>query len=168
MQDICTYIHSSGSTGYPKPIPQRHRQSLDWCLSGMPHPTPHFYASLIVSRTAVIIKGRDHGVRWASMHLPTFHTIGYYMQLYSPLTSGYPIAVFTPQYPKSPVVPNPRNIIEICRLCGVTGIPTVPAFVEVSRWFCLRQEEHTHISDANRPGHNPKTPLSTWLLSTSS
>ena len=32
--DDCVYIHSSGSTGHPKPIPQAHRQVLDWCTSG--------------------------------------------------------------------------------------------------------------------------------------
>ena len=34
MDEICVYIHSSGSTGHPKPIPQAHRQVLDWCTSG--------------------------------------------------------------------------------------------------------------------------------------
>ena len=34
MDEICVYIHSSGSTGFPKPIPQAHRQVLDWSTSG--------------------------------------------------------------------------------------------------------------------------------------
>ncbi|KAJ3525806.1 hypothetical protein NM688_g8348 [Phlebia brevispora] len=110
--DLVVYIHSSGSTGYPKPIPQRQKQVLNWCSS------------------AVITKGRDRAVRWACMHLPTFHTIGFYMQLYSPLVSGYAIAVFAPQAPASPIVPNPRNVLEAARVTGCTGVPTVPAFVE--------------------------------------
>lgn len=29
--DIVLYIHSSGSTGLPKPVPQRHINTLQWC-----------------------------------------------------------------------------------------------------------------------------------------
>ena len=28
MEDICLYQHSSGSTGFPKPVPQRYRGTL--------------------------------------------------------------------------------------------------------------------------------------------
>ena len=31
--DLVLYIHSSGSTGFPKPIPQRQKQTLNWCCS---------------------------------------------------------------------------------------------------------------------------------------
>lgn len=37
MNDVALYIHSSGSTGHPKPIPQRHTAVLDWCCSGEDH-----------------------------------------------------------------------------------------------------------------------------------
>lgn len=30
-EDIVMYIHSSGSTGFPKPIPQRQNSLLQWC-----------------------------------------------------------------------------------------------------------------------------------------
>jgi acyl-coenzyme A synthetase/AMP-(fatty) acid ligase len=30
-QDIVFYLHSSGSTGFPKPIPQRQIAVLEWC-----------------------------------------------------------------------------------------------------------------------------------------
>lgn len=30
-EDIVVYLHSSGSTGFPKPIPQRHRAMIQWC-----------------------------------------------------------------------------------------------------------------------------------------
>lgn len=33
MDEICVYLHSSGSTGHPKPVPQTHRQVLEWCTS---------------------------------------------------------------------------------------------------------------------------------------
>ncbi|KZT19307.1 hypothetical protein NEOLEDRAFT_976969 [Neolentinus lepideus HHB14362 ss-1] len=31
MDDICMYLHSSGSTGFPKAIPQMNKAILDWC-----------------------------------------------------------------------------------------------------------------------------------------
>lgn len=33
-EDIVLYIHSSGSTGFPKPVPQRQKQVLNWCDAG--------------------------------------------------------------------------------------------------------------------------------------
>ena len=30
-EDIVLYLHSSGSTGFPKPIPQRQVTVLEWC-----------------------------------------------------------------------------------------------------------------------------------------
>ncbi|KAF7794887.1 hypothetical protein EIP86_006030 [Pleurotus ostreatoroseus] len=110
--DLVMYIHSSGSTGFPKPIPQKQKQVLDWC------------------HVSFIIKGRDRALRWGGMHLPTFHTIGMYIQLYYPLVSGYAVAVYTPQGAASPIMPNPKNVLEVARLTGCTALPSVPAFLE--------------------------------------
>lgn len=35
-EDVAFYAHSSGSTGFPKPIPQRHENLLECCNSCMP------------------------------------------------------------------------------------------------------------------------------------
>ena len=74
---------------------------------------------------------RDRGVIWGSQALPTFHTMGIYMQLYVPLVSGYPVGLYAPKAPASPVVPTPANILEACRSSGSTGIAIVPAMIEV-------------------------------------
>ena len=71
------------------------------------------------------------------MALPTFHAMGIYMQLYVPLATGYPIGLFAPRSPVSPVVPTPRTAIDASRAIGCNGIPTVPAFVEVILSFIL-------------------------------
>ena len=34
LSDICMYLHSSGSTGLPKVIPQTHQVLLNWAGSG--------------------------------------------------------------------------------------------------------------------------------------
>ena len=35
LDEPALYLHSSGSTGFPKPIKQTHRTMLEWCHSGM-------------------------------------------------------------------------------------------------------------------------------------
>ena len=65
------------------------------------------------------------------MAVPTFHTMGVYMQLYAPLNSGLPVGLYACKYPAAPVVPSPANLIEASKAVGCTGIPVVPAFVEV-------------------------------------
>ncbi|KAJ3555784.1 hypothetical protein NM688_g2384 [Phlebia brevispora] len=112
LYDSALYIHSSGSTGYPKPIRQTHRILLQWCQG------------------SIFMEARARGIRWASMALPTFHTIGVWMQIIAPLTSGQPIALYPPQYPAPPVVPNADNVLEYSKLTGCTGVPAVPSFVE--------------------------------------
>ena len=63
--------------------------------------------------------------------MPTFHTIGMYIQLYYPLVSGYAVAVYTPQGGASPIMPNPKNVLEVARITDCTALPSVPAFLEV-------------------------------------
>lgn len=41
MDDVVLYLHSSGSTGFPKPIAQKQRTVLEWCCS-----CKHFYEEL--------------------------------------------------------------------------------------------------------------------------
>lgn len=68
--------------------------------------------------------------------LPTFHMMGVSWQVCSPLYSVSPIAVHAPQFPESPVVPHPQNVLEVAKLTECTGIITIPSFVEVrvSMW----------------------------------
>ena len=46
LDDIGTYLHSSGSTGLPKSIPQKHRTLIDWArfrksVCEFPHSVTH-------------------------------------------------------------------------------------------------------------------------------
>lgn len=34
LDELCIFIHSSGSTGFPKPIPIKHKMTLQFCRSG--------------------------------------------------------------------------------------------------------------------------------------
>ncbi|TCD64925.1 putative NRPS-like protein biosynthetic cluster [Steccherinum ochraceum] len=110
--DVVLILHSSGSTGFPKPIPQTNQTILEWCL------------------TPIIYRSRDKNICWGGTSLPTFHTMGIYIQFYAPLTSGEFIGLFTPQYPAPPVVPNPQNTLATTKLVGCNGIVIMPSYVE--------------------------------------
>lgn len=52
------------------------------------------------------------------------------------VTSGFKMAVFTPQYP--PTIPTPENVLEECVNLGCDYALITPTFVEVSRVTILR------------------------------
>ncbi|EKM50758.1 uncharacterized protein PHACADRAFT_153008 [Phanerochaete carnosa HHB-10118-sp] len=118
MDDVVFYLHSSGSTGFPKPIPQRQSDILHTC------------------NASIITDSMNREVIWGGMALPTFHLMGICVQLYYPLVSGLSVCLFAPRAPASPVVPTPRNTIEAAMAAKCTGILTVPAFVEA--WARLK------------------------------
>lgn len=119
LDEVLLILHSSGSTGLPKPVPQKHVHVLEWC------------------RTSVIYEGGQVGVVWGSMALPTFHVMGMCLQFYAPLVGGYPVALYYPRSPLSPLVPTPQNMIEGCKITGASGVPMVPTFVEI----CAQNED---------------------------
>ncbi|PCH33942.1 acetyl-CoA synthetase-like protein [Wolfiporia cocos MD-104 SS10] len=112
--DVVLYLHSSGSTGFPKPIAQTTITILHWCQG------------------SVVTETRDHGLRWASAALPPFHTMGIIMQLYTALVSGQPVTLFAPRghLGLHPPVPTPENTLEAAKRTNANAIPAVPAFLE--------------------------------------
>ncbi|KAH8102700.1 hypothetical protein BXZ70DRAFT_929500 [Cristinia sonorae] len=113
LDDVVLYLHSSGSTGFPKPIPQTNKIVLQWMNS------------------PVLFDSRGLNLRWASAVLPTFHTMGIMMQLYAPLASAEFVGLYAPQAPAPPVVPSPQNVLETARMTGCNAIPIVPSLIEI-------------------------------------
>ena len=74
---------------------------------------------------------RDRHVIYSAMALPVFHVMGFTAQLVYPIMSGNPVGLFAPLWPAQPVVAYPHNTITTSRLCGCTGLTTVPSFLEV-------------------------------------
>ncbi|EKM57056.1 uncharacterized protein PHACADRAFT_208208 [Phanerochaete carnosa HHB-10118-sp] len=112
MEDIVLYLHSSGSTGLPRAIPQRQINILHWCNSD------------------VLLDWRHKDVLWGVMPLPTFHTFAFMMQLYAPLVNGRPVGLYAPRAPAPPPVPSPKNVLDACRALRCNAIAIVPAFIE--------------------------------------
>ncbi|KAL4077414.1 putative aminoadipate reductase [Scleroderma citrinum] len=116
--DVMFYLHSSGSTGFPKPIPITYLTSNHYCL--MPTVTDH------------LALGKDFRV--AAGHLPPFHSMGVLMQLFVPIASLRTVAVYPPTAyhdPSTPpIIANSQITLENIDLTHCNGICAVPAFLE--------------------------------------
>ncbi|KAI5999974.1 putative aminoadipate reductase [Pisolithus albus] len=116
--DVMFYLHSSGSTGFPKPIPITHRVGKHYCI--MPTMTEH--------------RALGYDLRVAGGHLPPFHFMGVFMQIFVPIASLQSISMYTPtayQDPtKPPVVVNAQNALENAITTRAGGLVVVPAFLE--------------------------------------
>ncbi|KAI5992035.1 putative aminoadipate reductase [Pisolithus orientalis] len=115
---VMFYLHSSGSTGFPKPIPITHLTGKHYCI--MTTMTEH--------------RALGYDVRVAAGHLPPFHIMGVFMQIFLSITSLQSISVYAPtsyhDLTKPPVVANAQNALENAILTGSGGLLVVPAFLE--------------------------------------
>ncbi|KAI4521215.1 acetyl-CoA synthetase-like protein [Schizophyllum commune Loenen D] len=116
LDDMLLYLHSSGSTGFPKAIPHTRASMAGW------------------SRLAIIrdLHKYQPRLRFATHMLPAFHTFGVYAQLITPLLGGAEVALFQPlvKTPTDfPPPPTPDSQLEAARACGCTAIVSVPAFI---------------------------------------
>ncbi|KZP17631.1 putative aminoadipate reductase [Athelia psychrophila] len=116
------YMHSSGSTGLPKPVPQTSRTLLGWCS------------------LAYIVDLR-HIYRLGVMHLPPFHTLSIEMQLCVPLSGVSTVALYPPtsltDHTHPPAAPTTDTIMEHSKRTGVTAVMAVPSFLET--WSLERE-----------------------------
>lgn len=131
MDDIVMYIHSSGSTGLPKPIPLTRKIQLQWATSSMSILCLRMIYVILIEMIDLLWETRLRGVRWGSMILLTFHMTGLYMQWLHPLVSGQWVGVYAPQSPAPPTVPTADSALEVCRVTNCNAVCAVPTFVEV-------------------------------------
>ncbi|KAJ7360799.1 putative aminoadipate reductase [Mycena albidolilacea] len=115
LDDVALYLHSSGSTGFPKHIPETHRNLIHWaameCFPQIAELSP----------------------RLAVGPLPAFHTMGMMGQFFIPILIGgtaciYPLTSTATQH-GIPISPTAENAIENAKRTNATGIMTVPAFI---------------------------------------
>ncbi|KAG0691850.1 putative aminoadipate reductase [Suillus ampliporus] len=116
--DILFYLHSSGSTGFPKPIPITNLTVIHWCLTPcildhIEFPTP---------------------IRVGSASLPSFHILGLYIQLLTPVACLRSVSIYPPtsfQDPSAtPVIPNSQNILDSVVKTKSNALVVVPSFLE--------------------------------------
>ncbi|KAG1744621.1 putative aminoadipate reductase [Suillus paluster] len=116
--DILFYLHSSGSTGFPKPIPITNLTVIHWCLS------PCILDQIEFPRP----------IRVGSASLPSFHILGLYIQLLMPVASLSSVSIYPPtsfQDPSAaPIIPNAQNILDSVVKTKSNAIVVVPSFLE--------------------------------------
>ncbi|KAJ7761118.1 putative aminoadipate reductase [Mycena metata] len=118
LSDVAFYLHSSGSTGFPKTIPQTQQSILHWasfqCITDLRLHRPT--------------------LRVGATMLPSFHTLGIYFQLLVPLVALCVTNVAPPVCPSNgslPYVSSPASALEHARATGCNSIITIPAILEV-------------------------------------
>ncbi|KAF9223036.1 acetyl-CoA synthetase-like protein [Gyrodon lividus] len=112
------YIHSSGSTGFPKPIAHSYKVQIHW----MTQPVMEGFRFISAPR------------RLGVMALPAFHSYGMQVQLYFPIASLATAVLYPPRSgtdPRTPpVIPTSDNILETVRKTKCKILAIVPTFLE--------------------------------------
>ncbi|KAH9939775.1 acetyl-CoA synthetase-like protein [Epithele typhae] len=106
---VAMILHSSGSTGHPKPIYWTHKRMVS-------RSTTSWYGEVDLS-----------GMIFACHGIPMFHAQG--VSFYSmAAATGLILAVFPPAQP--PTIPNPGNVIQGAIESSADYVVTVPPYVE--------------------------------------
>ncbi|KAJ6601010.1 putative aminoadipate reductase [Mycena vulgaris] len=126
VDDVAMYLHSSGSTGFPKAIPETHKNLIQYMALDGP------------------VELAELSPRQAVGSLPAFHTMGMVSQLLYPLLSGGTACIYAPASTATeyviPVVPTPENALENARKTHATGISAVPSLI--LEWQSPEQVEY--------------------------
>ncbi|KAG6867616.1 hypothetical protein C0993_000497 [Termitomyces sp. T159_Od127] len=117
MSDVALYLHSSGSTGFPKAIHQTYLNLAHWAA----------WPSLT--------QFRDYRprLRIAAMMLPPFHVLGIYVQILYSMFGLVSLGVYPPQVTSSertPMIPTPENILKHTRCSRSNSMITIPALLQ--------------------------------------
>ncbi|CAA7263094.1 unnamed protein product [Cyclocybe aegerita] len=129
LDAVAMYLHSSGSTGFPKCIPQTHRILIQWTTMSLPQLIAH-----------------HERVRMGTMALPSFHTIGMYLQTFLPLYGIVSAAVYPPivRSPDAhPMLPTPDNILEHLKKTECNCLASVPAWLHL--WMQNQLDETVEL-----------------------
>ena len=136
LDDVMLYLHSSGSTGLPKTVPQTFKAMVDWA-SFRASSLKLFIAGINLTSncTATVTDRISYHVplRVAGHGLPSFHTLGIITQVHGPLFSLVPVGLFPPTATAPhllPVIPTPHNVLDHMVRSRCNGLMTIPSFLQ--------------------------------------
>ncbi|KAF5389352.1 hypothetical protein D9757_004361 [Collybiopsis confluens] len=116
-KEIAVYLHSSGSTGFPKAIPLSHFM-LDNSFANVLRPYYNYHCEL----------------RMAGMSAPPFHLLGIYTQFITPLYGAISVALYPPtvtQPGNTPLMATPATTVTHSERTRCNAIVAVPAMLQV-------------------------------------
>lgn len=102
--------------------------------------------------------GDPREIIFGTMALPSFHAMGVYSQLFYPLFTGRPSAIFTPQYPHLPAVSSPGAALTAMKQTKTNVVFVVPTFFEVTTPHPFAYT-HGLYNTIFRSGRKTPTPL---------
>lgn len=137
LDDIMLYLHSSGSTGLPKTVPQTFKAMVDWASFR----SSSFNSSIVkevdltCNCTASVTDRTNYHIplRISGHGLPPFHTLGIVTQVHSPLFTLNPVGLFPPTATAPhllPMIPTPHNVLDHMARSGCNGLVTIPSFLQ--------------------------------------
>ncbi|OAX38467.1 putative aminoadipate reductase [Rhizopogon vinicolor AM-OR11-026] len=116
--DTLFYLHSSGSTGIPKPIIFTHQSAIYRCTA--PHILDHI--------------NMHTPLRVGTASLPPFHNLGVAIQLFLPIASLATVSIYPPTslYDRlaAPIIPNTQNILDSVLKTKSNAVWVMPTFLE--------------------------------------
>ncbi|KIM43694.1 hypothetical protein M413DRAFT_443603 [Hebeloma cylindrosporum] len=118
LDDVLIYLHSSGSTGFPKTIRQTFKSMVHW--ASFPPVTDN-----ITYKTRLTMAG---------MALPAFHTLGVIVHLLVGIYSMTPVSLYTPIATKRssmPMMPTPDNILHHMVQTKSNCLVIIPALLQI-------------------------------------
>ncbi|KAF8954562.1 hypothetical protein BDZ97DRAFT_1975945 [Flammula alnicola] len=118
IDDILLYLHSSGSTGFPKTIPQTFKSMVHW--ASFPSVTDN-----ITYKVPLTMAGHA---------LPAFHTLGIVVHLMIGLYAVVPIGLFPPvaTTPTStPMMPIPHNVLDHITRTRCNCLAIIPTILQM-------------------------------------
>ncbi|KAG0702280.1 putative aminoadipate reductase [Suillus ampliporus] len=116
--DILYYLHSSGSTGFPKPIGTTNLTAIHWCATSciaghIDAPTP---------------------IRVGAASFPSFHAMGVVIQLLIPIATLTSVSIYSPTSLHdplaAPIIPNSQNFLDSVLQTKSNALWAMPAFLE--------------------------------------
>ncbi|KAG6832642.1 putative NRPS-like protein biosynthetic cluster [Tephrocybe sp. NHM501043] len=114
--DLCLYLHSSGSTGNPRPIPIT---QISWTQCALPTDLKEYKPRLTL------------GV----MIMPSFHSFGMGVQLFQPVFGVLSVSVYPPNSahakPGMPTVASPENVIEHMKRTNSNALIAPPTYLQI-------------------------------------
>jgi acyl-CoA synthetase (AMP-forming)/AMP-acid ligase II len=138
LDDVLLYLHSSGSTGLPKTIPQTFKSMVDWASLRESNWCDFRFlcadAPCIRKASVTDLITYNVPLKMSGHALPPFHTLGIIAQALCSLYAMVPVGLFPPTATAPhlmPMIPTPHNILDHMKRTECNGLVIIPTLLQV-------------------------------------